>query len=777
MERSTAPTNINDVNNCADLIENVRLTCICEVCTHALAVLIDFDKAPKAYRSSGQVPHHQTRASLKASIDSGCRLCQWISIGLAEHKRIGKMRFSPGFMGGGGDRSPYYGPQFPLVIQPQLEDVDTSVATIRLGFASFGIRGTCHVDKKGSDNWLHSHNLRCYCDEAPSMIGLSIDSDHFDLSLAAQWLSQCTSRHPGQCELGARTELPTRLVEIRYVDGVLQPRLRYTSLISNETPISYVTLSHCWGDPSLDRSWRTTSLNLDSRMLHLPIETLPKTFRDTVVVAEALKIPYIWIDCLCIIQDSNEDWEKECAKMDAVYANAAVTVAALTARHPNDGFLVKTRTHLQMEDSTSARLGSEPSLDSDREASPFEPFEVQVQGDNSSSISRVQIEPPSTLPISGERGPLLRRGWALQEQLLSPRILKFKDDKMSYECVTARCTEGLRWPITDPKTLTKENREMLSQSHDPFDTIAKNILSFELPRHILWRDIVLEYTRRNLSFHSDMLPALSGIAKRFQRRFQDKYLAGLWVGDIIFSLGWHLDGDHMKLPTRGQRKSHPSWSWSSVFGPIELVGSWGYESERENLRLLASLQDADITTVGANNYGEISQATLTISGFLKRCSPEIYRGDRGRQGLELSFFNNEDSDDNGQTQNAQGEMEFSLDDLSDVEYLLSDNDFAISEDEWGRGGWSVKRQAVDVWILPLFIDKDLKNLQALVLLPIRYPIVGSDTSYRRIGLIRTPLRYGSNIDEWGYLKLELQHRGRLLDWLQEDKHSIELKLL
>lgn len=768
---------MDDVNIYAVLIENVHLTRICEVCNHALAVLIDFDKAPAAYRNSGQVPHHQTRVSLKASFDAECRLCQWISVGLAEHKRISKMRFSPGFMGGSGDQSPYYGPQFPLILQPQLEEVDTSVSTVRLGFATFGIRGTCHINKTGSDNWLHSHDLRCYCDEAPSMIGRYIDSDHFDLSLAAQWLSQCITRHTGECRLRASAELPTRLVQIRYVDGVLQPRLIYTSSISNETPISYVTLSHCWGDPSLDRSWRTTSLNIDSRVLYMPLEKLPKTFQDTVVVAEALKIPYVWIDCLCIIQDSSEDWEQECAKMDAVYANAAVTVAALTARHPNDGFLVKTRTHLEKGDSRSAHSGSDSSSNSGGEANLFEPFEVQVQGDKSSSFSRVRIEAPTTLPVSGERGPLLRRGWVLQEQLLSPRILKFKNDKMSYECVTARCREGLRWPITDPKTLTKEDRENLSQSHDPFDTIAKNILCFDLPRHILWRDIVLEYTYRNLSYHSDMLPALSGIAKRFQRRFPDKYLAGLWAGDIAFGLGWHLDGDHMKLPTRGQRKSHPSWSWSSVFGPIELVGSWGYESERENLRSLVSLQDVKITTVGANIYGEISQATLTISGFLRRCSPEIYRGDQGRRGLELSFFNNEDSDDDGQTRSAQGEMEFSLDDLSDADHLLGDNGFATSEDEWGRDGWSLKRQAVDVYVLPLFIDKDLKNFRALVLLPVGYPTVWPGTSYRRIGLIRTPLRYGSNMDEWGYSKLELQHRERLLDWLQEGEHSLEIKLV
>jgi hypothetical protein len=44
------------------------------------------------------------------------------------------------------------------------------------------------------------------------------------------------------------------------------------------------------------------------------LESLPKTFRDSIQVTRALGYKYIWIDSLCIIQ-STADWERESVKM------------------------------------------------------------------------------------------------------------------------------------------------------------------------------------------------------------------------------------------------------------------------------------------------------------------------------------------------------------------------------------------------------------------------------------------------------------------------------
>jgi hypothetical protein len=60
----------------------------------------------------------------------------------------------------------------------------------------------------------------------------------------------------------------------------------------------------------------------------IAFESLPALFQDAVVATRNLGIPYLWIDSICIIQDSKQDWEAESAKMGSVYRNAYVTIAA-----------------------------------------------------------------------------------------------------------------------------------------------------------------------------------------------------------------------------------------------------------------------------------------------------------------------------------------------------------------------------------------------------------------------------------------------------------------
>lgn len=93
----------------------------------------------------------------------------------------------------------------------------------------------------------------------------------------------------------------------------------------------YLALSHCWGGAS----FCLTSHNRQRyREDGFTLEDLPRTLRDAARVTRTLGFRYIWIDSLCIVQDSVEDWERESKRMGAVYENAYCTVAATQA--PND---------------------------------------------------------------------------------------------------------------------------------------------------------------------------------------------------------------------------------------------------------------------------------------------------------------------------------------------------------------------------------------------------------------------------------------------------------
>jgi hypothetical protein len=57
------------------------------------------------------------------------------------------------------------------------------------------------------------------------------------------------------------------------------------------------------------------------------------------MIARYLEFDYIWIDCLCIVQDDREDWNREAARMAKVYSNASLTIAASVSPNCDNGFL------------------------------------------------------------------------------------------------------------------------------------------------------------------------------------------------------------------------------------------------------------------------------------------------------------------------------------------------------------------------------------------------------------------------------------------------------
>ena len=63
----------------------------------------------------------------------------------------------------------------------------------------------------------------------------------------------------------------------------------------------------------------------------IAFQSLSKTFQDAVIISFKLGVRYLWIDSLCIIQDSISDWQQESSRMNLVYQNALFTIAAEAA--------------------------------------------------------------------------------------------------------------------------------------------------------------------------------------------------------------------------------------------------------------------------------------------------------------------------------------------------------------------------------------------------------------------------------------------------------------
>src|SRR5271170_4131983 len=156
---------------------------------------------------------------------------------------------------------------------------------------------------------------------------------------ARAWLNTCISHHP-DCSLSLsyekireeETPLPTRVIN---VDPNAQnpPRL----IDSNGRRGRYVALSYCWGTTSVVRTLKST---LHEHQQALPFHRLPQTIKDVIMVSRKLGIEYIWVDALCIIQDDDEDWEREAQEMSRVYQYALLTIAATAGYHSDAGLFM-----------------------------------------------------------------------------------------------------------------------------------------------------------------------------------------------------------------------------------------------------------------------------------------------------------------------------------------------------------------------------------------------------------------------------------------------------
>jgi hypothetical protein len=132
---------------------------------------------------------------------------------------------------------------------------------------------------------------------------------------ALSWIKECQTSHPNcQASRLPAAWKPTRLIFVGQPERGLKTRLCNSSHLLLE--VAYVTLSNCWG---LAKIIRLLSTNISMMLEEVSLSQLTQVFRDAIDLARRLGIDYIWINSLCIIQGSIEDWEHESALMGDVY--------------------------------------------------------------------------------------------------------------------------------------------------------------------------------------------------------------------------------------------------------------------------------------------------------------------------------------------------------------------------------------------------------------------------------------------------------------------------
>jgi hypothetical protein len=171
--------------------------------------------------------------------------------------------------------------------------------------------------------------------------------------------------------------------------------------------MQYIALSHAWGSGPPHFTCRTE--NLDMLSNGIAPSALPNTLRDAVNVTRWLGLHYLWIDALCIVQDSMEDVKVEVQKMEDIFSGAYFVLAGTSAEGMVSGFLEP------RQEAKVAVLGGA----------------IGVKDEESFIYVSNLVD-----DFDGDvlHAPLHSRAWTLQDRALARRTIFFAKNQTYFEC-------------------------------------------------------------------------------------------------------------------------------------------------------------------------------------------------------------------------------------------------------------------------------------------------------------------------------------------------------
>ncbi|KAI8630375.1 HET-domain-containing protein [Xylariaceae sp. FL1651] len=393
--------------------------------------------------------------------------------------------------------------------------------------------------------------------------------------LALQWMSECRANANGEhsaCRVGDASWYPTRLLDLSALEETGKVFLVVTEILGHSLLCGeYITLSHCWGTWGTQALPVLTGSNIDARVNHgMELSKFPPTFKDAIEVAGWFNIKWLWIDSLCIIQDSREDWQREAPTMCDVYRNAMLNISANHAVDARDGCF-RDR-YFATVDAFKLRL--KPLLST-----------WWVSVDERNLFEWVKDAPSS------------QRAWIYQERHLARRVLHFTEEEVFWECrAAAPSFRSETYPRGSPL-----RRDFLGQTKLGLQDRSTGSISDNPHLMLEWDDACRGYSRRKLTYQANKLPALSGLP------------ATLGPG-LPRALLWDV-------PTRERPRGRPaptesgapSWSWMSCTAPVNpsTLENWYYIADVVTIL-------ADIQHKTNDQYGEIAKAHLHVYGFMRR---------------------------------------------------------------------------------------------------------------------------------------------------------------
>jgi hypothetical protein len=417
----------------------------------------------------------------------------------------------------------------------------------------------------------------------PPKISSSTTNSSETIQFIQQRLKLCDENH-ALCisTIPTGTWYPTRLIDVQPSGNDTSNKFVRIIITSENAPSGqYASLSHCWGKVQLitlkeENLERFTKEGIE-------ISHLPNTFRHAVSVAESLRIRYIWIDSLCIIQDSVADWKEESRTMLQVYRHAYCNLAATHSRDSRGGLF---------SDRNPALLSADVQLS-------YGPLKATYRLTNiNAGYWRMEVD----------EAPLNTRAWVVQERLISRRIVHFDSEQVIWDCSQSMACEALpggstKWAnryATGEFESPKQSSQLMAIPEREDQALGK------------WAVIITAYSNCSLTYQKDKIVAISGVARLLSESWKDQYCAGLWRKHIEFQLCWFTSQPINTVTRPPAELRAPSWSWLAFDGPVsasqmQMIGEEAYE-----VTIKASVTEVCLQDETATSGGEIIKGHLRM---------------------------------------------------------------------------------------------------------------------------------------------------------------------
>ncbi|EXM17154.1 hypothetical protein FOTG_14639 [Fusarium oxysporum f. sp. vasinfectum 25433] len=325
----------------------------------------------------------------------------------------------------------------------------------------------------------------------------------------------------------------------------------------------------------------------------IPWDKIPRTIQDAILTSQKLGIGFIWVDSLCIIQDSKADDKNiEIGQMTQVYTHAAFTIAARRAPDAHRGFLHKR---------------------------PLPSGTTTVDFCSEDGKTRQCTLTFKSAAKEEDQNVLDTQGWTLQEYLMSRRLLIIGSWTTTWSCRKERVGNCDGWTLDREKgdpfnyngSWTSSENKVFKGTHR-LDAIAffgtHPDSNYPKPEdHLIlweWNSLVQRYTQRNLTRQTDRILAISGLAQIFSPMRGGAYVAGLWVKDFPDTLLW--ENRSRALYPRPSDQG-PSWSWTAINSTV----TWGAGHGKDVLSVDSIECDLDQPSAP---FGSVKRGALRVTG-------------------------------------------------------------------------------------------------------------------------------------------------------------------